>query len=411
MSAPASTPHRFWSPPVWLIVTCGCAIAMLSFGPRSVMGFFQVPMLDHTGWSYTTFGLAMAIQNLAWGIGQPIFGAVADRYGAWRMLAIGGLTYALGLYLMGTADAPIWLHLGGGVLVGVGVSAGSFGIILSVFARNVPAEKRSLVFGIGTAAGSAGMFLFAPISVAMIESFGWSHTLIILSAVMLLIPVLALPLYGNAKSAPNSGDLYEQTIPQALREAFGHRSYILLISGFFVCGFHVAFITAHFPAYIADIGVEAKYAGYAIALIGFFNIIGSLGAGIVGQKYPKPITLAWIYVGRSLLIASFLLLPKTPATVMIFAAIMGILWLSTVPLTNALVAIMFGTRHLGMLGGLVFFSHQIGSFLGVYAGSYLREVYGSFDVVWWLGVALGLFAAVMHLPIKEAPVERGTAPA
>ena len=368
-------------------------------------------MLEHTGWSYTTFGLAMAIQNLAWGIGQPIFGAVADKYGAWRMLAIGGLTYALGLYLMGTADAPIWLHLGGGVLVGIGVSAGSFGIILSVFARNVPPEKRSLVFGIGTAAGSAGMFLFAPISVAMIDNFGWSHTLIILSAVMLVIPVLAIPLYGNARSSPQTAELYEQSISQALGEAFGHRSYILLIAGFFVCGFHVAFITAHFPAYIADIGVEAKYAGYSIALIGFFNIIGSLGAGIVGQKHPKPMTLAWIYVGRSVLIAVFLLLPKTPATVMIFAAVMGILWLSTVPLTNALVAIMFGTRHLGMLGGLVFFSHQIGSFLGVYSGSYLREIYGSFDIVWWLGVALGLFAAIIHLPIKEAPVERDVAPA
>ena len=400
-----------WKPPVWLIVTCGCLIALLSFGPRSVMGFFQVPMLRDTGWSFTTFGFAMALQNIAWGIGQPVFGAIADRFGAWRMLATGGLIYALGLYLMGTADTPFWLHLGGGILVGLGVSAGSFGIILSVFARNVSEERRSIVFGIGTAAGSAGMFLFAPISVALIESLGWSSTLLWLSAIMLIIPVLAAPLYGNAASSPRASEEVEQSIAQALKEALGHKSYLLLISGFFVCGFQVAFITAHFPAYIADIGIAAKYAAYAIALIGFFNIFGSLAAGVIGQKYSKPAFLALIYIGRSIAVTAFLLLPQTPTTVVIFAAVMGVLWLSTVPPTNALVAIMFGTRHLGLLGGIVFLSHQIGSFLGVYFGGYLRDVYGSFDVVWWLGVALGLFAAVVHWPIKEQPVDRTAVPA
>lgn len=395
-----------WRPPVWLIVVCGCAIALLSFGPRSAMGFFQVPMLADRGWSFTTFGLAMALQNLAWGIGQPVFGAIADRYGAWRMLAIGGLTYAAGLYIMGTATAPIWLHIGGGIMVGLGVAAGSFGIILSVFARNVKPESRSVVFGIGTAAGSAGMFLFAPISVGLIEKFGWSHTLILISAMMLVIPILAAPLYGNAESAPNADEEFKQTIGEALREAFGHKSYLLLISGFFVCGFQVAFITAHFPAYIADIGIAAKYAAYAIGLIGFFNIFGSLASGVIGQKYSKPIFLSLIYIGRSIATAAFLLLPQTPTTVIIFASVMGILWLSTVPPTNALVAIMFGTRHLGLLGGIVFFSHQVGSFLGVYFGGYLRDVYGSFDFVWWFGVALGLFAAIVHWPIKEAPAER-----
>ena len=406
MTASPLSAKRPWSPPVWLIVVCGCMIALLSFGPRSAMGFFQAPIIADKGWSFTTFGLAMAIQNLAWGIGQPIFGAIADRYGAWRMLAVGGIVYSLGLYLMGTADTPLWLHIGGGVLVGLGVAAGSFGVILSVFARNVSAERRSVVFGIGTAAGSAGMFLFAPISVALIEQFGWSHTLILLSVIMLVIPVLAAPLYGNAASAPQASAEYEQTMREALKEAFTHNSYLLLTAGFFVCGFQVAFITAHFPAYINDIGIDASYAGYAIALIGFFNIFGSLASGVIGQKYSKPVFLSLIYLGRSIAITAFLLLPQSPASVIVFAIVMGVLWLSTVPPTNALVAIMFGTRHLGLLGGIVFFSHQVGSFLGVYFGGYLRDAYGTFDTVWWFGVVLGLFAAIVHWPIQERSVER-----
>lgn len=399
-----------WTPPVWLIVSCGCLVALLSFGPRSAMGFFQIPMLNDMGWSFTTFGLAMAIQNLVWGIGQPVFGALADRYGAWRTLTSGGLCYALGLYLMGTADAPIWLHIGGGVLVGLGVSAGSFGIIMSVFARNVSPQQRSMVFGLGTAAGSAGMFLFSPISVGMIDAFGWSSTLVYLSLLMLVIPILAIPLAGNASTARQPDDNFEQTLVEALREAFGHKSYLLLISGFFVCGFHVAFIAAHFPAYINDIGIDAKFAAYAVALIGLFNIFGSLGAGYLGQKYSKPKMLVVLYIGRSIAIALFMIIPPSPTTVIAFAVALGFLWLSTVPPTNALVAGMFGTRHLGLLGGVVFFSHQIGSFLGVYFGGYLREVSGSYDVIWWLGVVLGLFAALVHWPIKEAAVQRPPEP-
>lgn len=395
-----------WKPPVWLIITCGCAIALLAFGPRSAMGFFQDPILQDRGWGSTTFGLAIAIQNLAWGLGQPVFGALADRYGAYRSLAVGGIVYALGLYIMGIAETPVWLHIGGGLLVGLGVAAGSFGIILSVFARNVPADKRSFVFGVGTAAGSAGMFLFSPLSAGLIENFGWSNALVILSALMLLIPVLAVPLYGSAKDAKIPQENIDQTIGQALSEAFTHKSYVLLITGFFVCGFQVAFITAHFPKYINDIGIDARYAVWAIALIGLFNVFGSLASGVLGQKYSKPYMLALLYVGRSIAVTAFLLLPQNPTSVIIFSIVMGLLWLSTVAPTNALVAIMFGTRHLGMLGGVVFFSHQIGSFLGVYYGGYLRDVYGSYDVVWWLGVALGLFAAIVHWPIKEAPVER-----
>ena len=389
-----------------LIVICGCIIAAIGFGPRSAMGFFQLPMLEEKGWDRTTFGLAMAIQNIFWGLGQPVFGAIADRFGTWRVLALGGVIYAAGLLLMATADTPAMLHLGGGVLVGLGVAAASFGIVLAAFARNVPAEKRTIVFGVGTAAGSAGMFLFAPISQGLIDAVGWSDALVWLGIAMLVIPVLAIPLTGNAKSGRVSQAEYEQTAGAALREAFAHQSYVLLVTGFFVCGFQVAFITAHFPAYLGDVGIEARYAVIAIAFIGLFNIVGSLASGVIGQRYSKPVFLSLIYIGRSIAVTAFILLPITPTSVIIFSIVMGLLWLSTVAPTNGLVATFFGTRHLGMLGGIVFLSHQVGSFLGVWLGGYLRDITGSYDIVWWLGVALGLFAAVVHWPIAEAPVVR-----
>ena len=370
------------------------------------MGFFQLPMLAEKGWDRTTFGLAMAIQNLAWGVGTPIFGALADKFGTWRVLALSGVMYAAGLILMANADSATMLHIGGGMLVGLGVASGSFGIVLAAFARNVPAERRSFVFGLGTAAGSAGMFLFAPLSQGLISSYGWHDTLVIMSVMMLIIPVLAIPLHGNSSSGNGALTAYRQTAGEALKEALGHRSYLLLVSGFFVCGFQVAFITAHFPAYIADIGIDARYAVIALALIGFFNIIGSLAAGLIGQRYSKPMFLVWIYLGRSILVTAFLLLPQTPTSVIVFSVLMGLLWLSTVPPTNALVAIMFGTAHLGLLGGVVFFSHQIGSFLGVWLGGYLYDLLGTYDPVWWMGVLLGLFAAVVHWPIRERPVDR-----
>jgi MFS family permease len=390
----------------WLIIICGCLIAAITFGPRSAMGFFQLPMLAEKGWDRTTFGLAMAIQNLAWGVGTPFFGALADKFGTWRVLALSGLMYSSGLLLMAMSDSPTMLHLGGGVLVGLGIASGSFGIVLAAFARNVAPEQRSFAFGLGTAAGSAGMFLFAPLSQGLISAYGWYDTLVIMSVMMLIIPVLAVPLRGNSTSGRAQQAVYEQTMGQALREALTHRSYVLLFSGFFVCGFQVAFITAHFPAYISDLGLDASYAVIALALIGFFNIIGSLSAGVIGQRYSKPMFLVWIYLGRSILVTVFLLIPQTPTTVVVFSIIMGLLWLSTVPPTNALVAIMFGTRHLGLLGGIVFFSHQMGSFLGVWLGGYLYDRFGTYDPVWWLGVLLGLFAAVVHWPIRERPVDR-----
>ena len=389
----------------WLIILCGCLIAATTFGPRSAMGFFQLPLLAEKGWDRTTFALAMAFQNLAWGIGTPIFGALADRYGTWRVLALSGVMYGGGLLMMALSTTPAMLHIGGGILVGLGVASGSFGIVLAAFARNVPAERRSFVFGLGTAAGSAGMFLFAPLSQGLINAYGWHDTLVIMSVMMLIIPVLAIPLAGNSSSGTVQAT-YQQTMGEALREALGHRSYLLLVSGFFVCGFQVAFITAHFPAYLGDIGIAPTYAVIALSLIGFFNIIGSLAAGIIGQKYPKPAFLSLIYLGRSILVTAFLLLPQTPTSVVVFAVLMGLLWLSTVPPTNGLVAVMFGTRHLGLLGGIVFFSHQIGSFLGVWLGGYLYDQFGSYNPVWWLGVLLGLFAAVVHLPIREKPVDR-----
>lgn len=395
----------------WLIITAGALVALLTFGPRSAMGFFQLPMLGELGWDRTTFGLAMALQNLAWGVSQPIFGAVADRFGTWRVLLLSSLLYAAGLLIMAFATAPIWLHVGGGILVGLAVGAGSFGIILSAFARNVTPQQRSMAFGIGTAAGSAGMFLFAPLSQGLISALGWSDSLVVLGALMLLIPVIAIPLRGNANSGSQSEAAYKQSIGEALKEALGHKSYVLLVLGFFVCGYQVAFITAHFPAYIGDLGIDARYAVIALALIGFFNIIGSLSSGIIGQHYSKPKFLAFIYIARSIVVSGFLLVPASPTTVVLFAVLMGLLWLSTVPPTNGLVAIMFGTRHLGLLGGVVFLSHQVGSFLGVWLGGYLYDHFGSYDPVWWIGVALGLVAALVHWPIEEKPVARPQAAA
>ena len=392
-------------------IGCACLIALLAYGPRSAMGFFQLPILQETGWDRSTFGFAMALQNLFWGMGQPLFGLIADRYGTWRVLMTGALLYILGLIVMAFAATPLWLHIGGGILVGLGIAACSFGVILSSLARMVSPEKRSFAFGLGTAAGSAGMFIYAPISQGLIDTLGWSDSLLVLSAFMLLIPVLAIPLRGNASTSKIASAEIDQSIKEALSEALAHKDFLLLTSGFFVCGFQVAFITAHFPAYIGDLGIPARWAVVAISLIGLFNIFGSLASGIIGQRYSKPILLSLIYIFRSIAFTAFLLIPATPATVVIFSIVMGILWLSTIPPTNGLVATMFGTRYLGMLGGVVFFSHQVGSFLGVWMGGVLYDQTGSYDLVWWLGMVLGLFAAIVHWPIKGESARREPSPA
>ena len=392
-----------------LLIACGCLIALMTFGPRSAMGLFQIPMLNDTGWDRSTFGLALAIQNLLWGAGQPFFGAIADRRGALPVLCVSAILYSSGLWIMSVADTPLWLHVGAGVLVGLGIAAGSFSIIMAAFARRVPVEKRVIVFGLGTAAGSAGMLVFPPLSQEFIASYGWSDALVYLSIIMLAIPVLAIPFRGKPQEQVHNGPSFEQTVAEALREAMGSTSYILLTAGFFVCGFQVAFITAHFPSFIVDQGLNPSVGALALMLIGGFNIIGSLASGVIGQRYSKPYFLALLYLGRSVLVTWYLLTPITPTTTVIFAIVMGLLWLSTVAPTNALVATFFGTRYLGMLGGIVFFSHQVGSFLGVWLGGELYDLYGSYDVVWWLGVALGLFAAIVHWPIKDEAVARPAA--
>jgi len=387
-------------------VSCACIIALLAFGPRSAMGFFQLPILQDTGWDRATFGMAMALQNLCWGLAQPLFGLIADKYGTWRVLGVGAALYIAGLVVMALAPTPAWLHIGGGVLIGLGVAACSFGVILASIARLVSPEKRSFAFGLGTAAGSAGMFVFAPVSQGLIDKLGWSDSLIAIAVVMLLIPLLAIPLRGNSSTSSVAAAEFDQTAREALQEAFVSKGYLLLTSGFFVCGFQVAFITAHFPAYISDLGIASRWAVVAISLIGFFNIIGSLASGVAGQRYSKPMLLSWIYISRSIVFTAFMLIPPSPTTVVVFSIIIGILWLSTVAPTTALVAVMFGTRYLGLLGGIVFFSHQLGSFLGVWMGGVLHDATGSYDVLWWLGVALGIFAAIVHWPIREEPVQR-----
>ena len=384
-----------------VVIVAGCLISLLSFGPRSIMGLFLAPMTEARGWSREIFALSIAIQNIMWGIGQPFAGAIADKYGSGRVLAGGGLIYAGGLVLMAWAPDPLWLNVSAGLMVGLGMAAASFSIVLAAFGRRVPPEKRSIVFGLGAAAGSMGQFIFAPFGQTLIQSFGWAQALVVLSAVMLAIPLLAIALAGRPGTEGQA--IREQTFGQALAEAFAHKSYLLLTAGFFVCGFHLAFVTTHLPPYIVDKGLDPRIGAWALALIGLFNVVGSLASGWIGQNYSKPIFLSFIYLARAVGIALFVLFPTTPASVLIFAAMLGLLWLSTVPPTSGLVAIMFGPKYMGTLMGIVFRSHQIGAFLGVWLGGRLYDQTCSYDVVWWLGVALGIFAAIVHWPIKEAP--------
>ena len=404
MSERTAPPSRF---PLWLIVVCGCLIAAINFGPRSSMGFYLTPITGERGWGRETFALAMAWQNLLWGIGATVFGGFADRFGTAKTLSIGAVIYALGIMMMSWAPTPLAFHAAG-VMVGLGVAGSAFGIVMAAFGRVVTADKRSLVFGFATAAGSFGQFLFSPVTQGLIVTYGWHDSLTILAAILALIPLLAIPLQGRPSARMVHG--HDQSIGEALREALGHRSFLLLNAGYFVCGFQVAFITTHFPAYLRDIGLEPKWGVVSLMLIGAFNVVGSLGSGILGMRLPKRGILSFIYFARSVVFTLFLMAPATPLTVVLFASVMGLLWLSTVPATNALVALMFGTRYLALLGGLVFFSHQLGSFLGVWLGGWLYDLNGSYDPVWWMGVALGIFAGFIHLPIRERPVDRALAP-
>jgi MFS family permease len=394
-----------------IIVLCGCLIALITFGPRASAGLFQIPMTVEYGWGRDVFSLAIAIQNLLWGVGQPFAGAVADRFGAFRVLCGGALLYAAGLVVMAYATSPGLMHLGAGFLIGFGLSGCSFNLVLGAFSKLLPEQWRPMAFGAGTAAGSFGQFLFPPIGNVLIDSLGWHQALVVFAGSVLLVMPLALALATRPGAVGASGPaaLPNQSIRQALSEAFQHRSYVLLVLGFFTCGFQLAFITAHLPAYLKDAGLSAAIGGWTLAVIGLANAFGSLASGWLSTRMSKRWLLAWIYFGRSIAIAAFILLPASPVTAIAFGVSIGLLWLSTVPPTSSLVMLMFGTRYMAMLYGFTFFSHQVGGFLGVWLGGRLYEAYGSYTAVWWLSIALGIASALINLPIKEQPVHRGPA--
>ena len=388
------------------IVIAGCFIAMVAFGVRSSYGLFLDPITHAHGWTRQTFGFALAIQNLVWGVGAVAASAFADRYGPSRVLALGAILYSLGTWGMAGSDTSLLFDLTAGVVTGLGVAFTGIGITLAAIAREVAPRHRSLALGVGTAASSLGQVLFLPLGQAAIDAFGWYQALLILAAATLVIVPLAfmLPHDTSGKAMAVS----DQTIGAAMQEALGHRGFLLLTAGFFVCGFHLAFITVHFPAYVKDVGLDARIGAFALALVGMFNIVGSLFAGYAGQQWAKRYGLSFIYAARSAAIVFLLASPKTEATILIFAAIMGLLWLSTVPLTSGIVAQVFGVRYMATLYGIVFLSHQIGSFLGAWLGGVTYERTHSYDGLWWISIALGIFAALVHLPINERPLARLT---
>lgn len=388
-----------------VVIVAGCLIAIVTFGVRTSFGLFTEPLSVLRGWDRETFAFAMAIQNLLWGLGQPFAGAVADRYGAGRVLAAGGAVYVLGTALMGASTNGTTLAISGGVLVGLGLAGGSFTIVIAAFARLVPEDRRSWAMGLATAAGSMGQFLFAPLGQAFISRYGPATALVLLAGCVAVVPVLAGALSGRG-SAEERDREPEISSRAALRSALTHPSYVMLTCGFFVCGFHIAFISTHLPPYLTDLGLGTGLAAWALGLIGLFNVIGAYASGILGGVYPKRMLLSAIYLGRGIAFALFFLVPASPLSVLVFAAAIGLLWLSTVPLTSGLVALMFGTRHMGLLFGVVFLSHQVGAFAGVWLGGVVFERTGGYDLMWWLCIMLSVMAAAVHLPILERPARR-----
>ena len=407
----------WWRAPTF-VVLCGCLVALITYGLRTSFGLFATPISEGRNWSPEVFALAIAIQNLVWGIGQPFAGAIADRYGSARVLAVGGAVYAAGVALMAVSPTPLAFNLTAGVLVGIGLSGGSFTIVIAALGRLVPEEKSSAAMGLATAAGSLGQFIFAPLGGAFLADYGWQTALLLLASFMIVVPALAAALRGRAETKARASDGPALPARDALRRAFGHGSYLMLVAGFFVCGFHVAFITTHLPAHIADVAGHSHgghagmntagpaIAAWALALIGLFNVVGSYTSGVLGGRYSKRKLLAGIYLARAAVIVLFITLPPTPTVVLGFAAAIGVLWLSTVPLTSGLVAVMFGTRYLGTLFGIVFLSHQVGAFLGVWLGGVAYEQTGSFAPIWWAGIALAVVAAAIHWPIVERRAPR-----
>ncbi|MEA2944601.1 MAG: hypothetical protein QOD09_5130 [Bradyrhizobium sp.] len=397
-----------WRTPL-VIIICGCAIALLSFGPRSSLGFFVQPMGREFAWGRDVFGLALAVQNLLWGLGQPIAGAIADRFGVLRVMCVGAVLYAGGLFMMRYAATPLSLDIGAGVLIGFGLSGCSFNLVLSAFSKLLPPERRGVALGAGTAAGSFGQFLFAPFGVALIDNFGWQTALTVFALLMLLIVPLSLALATPPATSADVPAADQQSFRTALAEAFGHRSYVLLMLGFFTCGFQLAFITVHLPSYLVDRGMPVQTGGWVVAAIGLFNIIGSLSVGWLQSRFPKRYILSVIYLTRALSIVAFISFPITTFSAIAFGVVTGLTWLSTVPPTSALVAIMFGTRWFATLYGFAFVSHQVGGFLGVLLGGIVFEQFGSYTPIWWLSVLFGVLSALINLPIVEAPVARPVA--
>ena len=413
MSVPDPNASRSLAGSTWrtplVIVVCGCLIGMLTFGPRSTFGFFMQPMGREFSWGRDVFALAFAVQNLLWGIGQPFAGAIADRFGAVRVISVGGLLYALGLITMRYASTPFSLDISAGVLVGFGLSGCSFNLVLAAFGKLLPPGRRGIALGAGTAAGSFGQFVFAPFGVALIDNFGWQSALTVFALLMLLVVPLALALATPSVAAADVPAAQQQSFKQALAEAFGHRSYVLLVLGFFTCGFQLAFITVHLPAYLVDRGMPVQTGGWVIAVIGLFNIVGSISVGWVQSRLPKRYILSAIYFTRAMSIVAFISFPITTFSALAFGVVTGLTWLSTVPPTSSLVALMFGTRWLATLYGFAFFSHQVGGFLGVLLGGIVFEKFGSYTPIWWLSVFFGLMSALINLPIVEAPVVRPVA--
>jgi MFS family permease len=353
------------------------------------------------------FAFALAVQNLLWGVGQPFAGMIADRFGPVRVLCAGALMYALGLVLMAHATSAPLLDLSAGVLIGFGLAGASFMVVLAAFGKILPPQWRSIAFGLGTAAGSFGQFLFSPLAVLLMSAFGWQQALVTFAVVVLAVLPLSLAL--AMPRVETTTHTAPQSLRQALVEAFAHRSYLLLTTGFFTCGFQIAFVTVHLPSYLVDRGLSAEVGGWTIGVIGLFNIVGSLTAGWLGDRMPKRYLLSLIYFGRALTILVFILVPISPVTCIVFGAFTGLMWLATVPPTNGLIVVMFGTRWLATLSGFAFFSHQVGGFLGAWLGGVVFDRAGSYEPVWWLAILFGLLSAVINLPIVEKPVARPAA--
>lgn len=388
------------------VLVCGAAIVSVAMGIRHGFGLWLQPITIERGWSRETFAFALAVQNLAWGVFAPIAGAVADRFGAFRVLIVGAVLYAAGLVVMAIATTGGGFLGGAGLLIGIAQSGVTYAVIYGVIGRNVAADKRSWAMGVTAAAGSFGQFLMVPIEGGLIATIGWQNALFVLGCIALAIVPLAFGLREPARDAPAAG---QQSMGAAVREALGERNFLLLTAGYFVCGFQLAFIGVHMPSYLKDHGLTPGVATTALALIGLFNVFGTYAAGSLGGRLPKPYLLSAIYGLRAVAVAAFITAPLTPGSVYVFAAVIGFLWLSTVPLTNGIVASIFGVRYLSMLGGFVFLSHQLGSFLGVWLGGRLYDATGSYDVVWWIAVALGVFAALVNLPIRERAILRPAA--